>query len=55
MKNTLLLILISFYILPALAQSNELLLKKKSKTIETFFVGKYITLETVRKILRTGS
>lgn len=54
MKRLLLIILIGSSIFSCSAQNNELLLKKKNKTVRTFFPGKYITLETVEKNYADG-
>lgn len=54
MKRLLLILLVGLSVYSASAQNNELLLKKKNKTIRTFFPGKYITLETVEKNYADG-
>src|SRR6185436_12786183 len=54
MKRLLLIILIGSSVFSCSAQNNELLLKKKHKTVRTFFPGKYITLETVEKNYADG-
>ena len=54
MKRALLVFLFGLSIVCVAAQSNELLLKKNSKTIRKFFPGRFITLETVEKNYADG-
>ena len=46
MNKTTLLIALLLYNLAAIAQNDVLLLQKKGKTKQSFFTGKYISLET---------
>src|SRR6516164_1662095 len=54
MRAILLLLLTAFLVHAASAQSNELLLKKKNKTIISYFVGHYIMLQTVNNTFADG-
>ena len=54
MKPFVLLFLTAFLLHSATAQSNELLVQKKSKTVQKYFVGHYIMLETVNKTFADG-
>ncbi len=40
--------------LPSIAQNNILLLQKKNKTVQTYYAGKFISLETVHKNYAEG-
>ena len=54
MKAFVLLLLTAFLVHSATAQSNELLVQKKNKTVEKYFVGHYIMLETINHTFADG-
>src|SRR5205085_6551788 len=54
MQAIVLVFLTAFSFHSASAQFNVLLLRKKNKTIKQFFVGHYITIETVNKSFAEG-
>src|SRR4030095_2959207 len=55
MKRPLALFLSILLISTAFGQNNLLLLQKKNKTIQTFYVGKFIAIETVNKSYADGA
>ena len=54
MKSTLALLSLLLVISTASGQNNILLLQKKQKTIRQFYVGRFISLETVNKSYAEG-
>jgi len=54
MKAFVLLLLTAFLVHSGTAQSNELLVQKKSKTVQKYFVGHFIMLETINNTYADG-
>ncbi|HYJ37897.1 MAG TPA: hypothetical protein VEV87_04740 [Chitinophagaceae bacterium] len=54
MKSILLCLFIALTLLPAFGQNNILLVQKKGKTIQNYFAGKFIYIETINKNFADG-
>ena len=54
MNRILLLLPAVLFLLPAFGQNNVLLLRKKNKTIQNYYAGKFIAIETVNKSFADG-